>query len=274
MTFSWLLQIPRMRGWWDRGGAAAGACVLFLSGVRNRLAMPQKAYIVLYRWDYNDLTRMGKATRCFVGTGGDHIGIRFEGCTPSEIGAHSQRAVGHISALGSRDVHFEYISATRIAFHATSHAAFFTASCEAHAFELAVDAARLHALCVRVAGNNLPNAPLLRLNSAIGGWLPFHTCPAAATPELGPCTCSGLVLRLVAAAASLSDLPLQNDAAALAALGAPSCKAVVTAFTPEEALDAISKCKLCARRAAKTFPFPPSRSALVTPRAPLTLLRA
>jgi hypothetical protein len=189
------------------------------------------------------MTKVGKVTSCFLDGGDAHVGILIPCCTPAEVRAHSDPAVSHETARQSRHVTFDYMMDKRPYFQGADNRAYWTPESQTDCFPiLGVDAAEVHALCVRVSLAGPYNAIPLRFNALLGGWCPCHTW-CSTTPEVGPSTCVALTMRVVAAARSGSDAPLVDDEAAFRALDIPAGECcgpqVLTAYTPEAAVAAM-----------------------------------
>ena len=201
--------------------------------------MDRAAYVVAARWPFDELTLVGRLTRPFVGSGWDHIGLRIDNCAPFEVEAHSHPSVSLPNARGERNVCFDFVSSNSAVFHCPKRGDFFTARCETRTFRVLASASEVHRLCLLAARQRPKNGFWLRLNAALGGWLPFHTCPPRASPALGPSTCAALTLRIVVAASTGDSAAMVDDAAALRGAGSPPCRFVTTSMTPGEALEAL-----------------------------------
>ena len=200
--------------------------------------MPARAYLTSVRWPYAQLSRIGKLSAFFLGSGAHHVGVLFVDCTPAEVAAHSTPGVSEEGARHEATVSFDYQLDQLPRFQSPRNPHYFTAQTRVRLHELRVDPAALHAACVRLATLRPRNRHLYRLAALGPTWLPSFCRLGGGL--VAPSTCVALCLRAIATALDGNEDNFESDARTLAALGAPRGACAprhLNALKPERAIE-------------------------------------
>lgn len=194
-------------------------------------------------WPYHQLTRAGRVTWFCTGGTEAHIGLFIPACTEEEVRQHSATDVSEVSARDKRDVCFDFLR-TKVPMFQYIDGSFYNTSTVSLYKINNVDAADLHAVCLKVARAKPRNDFMYRLNALFWCW-PLQ-CSGSNTEEVGPSHCAALTMRIIASARSNSCLPLTSDDATFAELrlprfsaSAPSAPQFLTGHSPRSAIEAM-----------------------------------
>ena len=114
--------------------------------------MTRRAFVIVADWPYNQLTDAGRITWCCTGGTENHLGIFIPCCTAEEIAAHSDPAVSRPDGRGKKNVAFDYMMDKRPRFQSYDQRPYYTEEANVWLYPiLGVDAADVHALCLRIA---------------------------------------------------------------------------------------------------------------------------
>ena len=218
----------------------------------------RQAYIICAQWPVGELSRLGQLSWYLIGGGDGHVGLFFPYCSAEERRAHTGDAVVARHDVNEMVDHvcFDYLYNQKPRFHTLMNTeywgtrGFYTlhpVNPQLVSFEA------LHRTCLRVARLQPVNQWWYRWPALVGGVV---CCPGTEVDEgVAPCSCGGLVLRIVAAAMTESDAPLRDDGAALRALGidrwslhAPFSPYSLTGYTPRMALEALVAARVRGKR--------------------------
>lgn len=210
--------------------------------------MSRRAFVVVARWPFGQLTSVGKLTHCFTGGTESHIGILIPCCTPEEIKLHSDGALADPTAFDQEHVTFDFMIEGYPKFQSITNPYYWTKDAQIWCYPiLGVDAADIHAACMEAARIRPYNHPLYRINGMCGGCWPCHSW-CSNTPDMGQSTCVALTMRIIARAKAKSKQPFVSDRATLTVLGIPSCglsnpcgAGALTGFRPRGALEAMQR---------------------------------
>lgn len=216
--------------------------------------MSRRAFIVVGKWPYYQLTTIGQVTFCCTGGTEGHIGIFIPCCTPEEIEAHSRLKVSEPSARGAKHVTFDYMLDKYPRFQSSTNPMYWTDEADIYCYPiLDVDAAEVHKACMEAAEIRPFNNGCYRINGLCGGCWPCHTWPSN-TPLMGQSTCVALTMRIIARAKSRSVKSFTSDAETLRVLGIPTCgcsnpcgAGALTGFRPRGALEAMQRAAVVGR---------------------------
>jgi len=209
--------------------------------------MVRRAFVVVADWPYRQLSDAGKLTWCCSGGSENHVGIFIPCCTPEEIEAHSAPDVSDPTGRGQQHVTFDFMMDKYPRFQSPDNPNYYTKEANTWLYPiLDVDAADVHALCLRVARLRPYNHFLYRCNYLFFCW-PTQ-CWCSNVDELGPMTCVAMTMRIIAAAKSGTAEPLTSDAATFRTLRMarlschdPCAPLVLTAYTPRAGLEAMQQ---------------------------------
>ena len=216
--------------------------------------MSRRAFVVIAKWPFNQLTRIGKVTDCFTGGTENHIGILIPCSSSEEIQLHTDGAISNTSAFNQEHVTFDYMIDGYPRFQSTTDPNYWTKEAQVWCYPiLGVDAADVHAACVEAAKIRPYNHGCYRINGMCGGCWPCHTWPSN-TPEMAQSTCVAMTMRIIARAKAKSKQPFVSDRATLTVLGIPSCGpsnpcggGALTGFRPRGALEAMQRSGILGR---------------------------
>lgn len=212
--------------------------------------MPKpRAYVICARWPVEDLTRIGQLSWLLSGGSDGHVGLFY----PFWNTYRDAEPWWHDHALAREDVvqttdHlcFDILYNLKPRFHTLNNReywgenGFFTL----HPIEVA-SAAQVLAVSKRVAKIAPVNVWYNRWPALFGGVIPMNRTkyPPGC---VGPSSCGGLTMRILAAAITGSDAPLCDDGAAFRALHvdrqsfyAPFSPYSLTGLTPRMAIEAL-----------------------------------
>ena len=215
--------------------------------------MTRRAFIVVAKWPYRQLSDAGRITWCCTGGTENHIGIFIPCCSADEIRAHSEPLLSHPTARGSANVVFDYMMDLKPRFQSPDNDQYYTKSCNVWLYPiLDVDAAQVHAACLEVARWAPTNRFCYRWNGVCWCW-PFN-CWWSSSEYIGPTTCVSMSLRIIARARAGSKEPYISDRAAFNALKtqrfgcanlcAPS---MLSGHSPRSALEALQQSEIVGR---------------------------
>ena len=183
--------------------------------------MSRRAFVVIGKWPFSQLTTVGQLTSCCSGSTENHIGVFIPCCTPDEIAAHSKVGVSEPSARGAQHVTFDFMIDKFPRFQSSTNPRYWTEEAEIYCYPiLDVDAAEIHKACLEAAQIRPYNNDCYRVNGLCGGCWPCHCWPSN-TPLMAPSTCVALTLRIIARARAQSVDPFTSDAETLRVLGIP-----------------------------------------------------
>ena len=219
-----------------------------LEGAR-RARMPPKAYVICAKWPVEDLTRIGQLSWYLTGGSDGHVGLFF----PFWSTYKSDEPWWHDRALARQDVvqstdHlcFDFLYNLKPRFHTLKNVEYWGENgyYTLHPIEVA-SAAEVLAVSKRVAALAPVNQWYYRWPALFGGVIPMHRTNFA-PGCVGPSSCGGLTMRILAAAITGSDAPLCDDGAAFRALHvdrqsfhSPFSPYSLTGLTPRMAIEAL-----------------------------------
>ena len=223
-------------------------------------------YLLAAKWDWTRLSCPGKLSRVY--TCGDealHLGLLFTCCSREQIDAHSAPDVSNPDARGMATVTFDFDHKNLAKFNSLQSQGMWPEGSHVRAYKLGAgfDGNRVHEAALEAARLGAYNHVLYRCGAVCGGGgcccscccEPCRRCPDSVA--LGPSTCVGLSMRILARVVLDADVWMDDDAV-FRALGiprgsaqAPFCRPYwLTAFTPGQALAALQESGVVARRAS------------------------
>jgi hypothetical protein len=213
--------------------------------------MARRAFVIVARWPYDQLTCAGRITWWCTGGTEAHLGLFIPCCTPEEVVLHSAPFVAHPTARDQEHVAFDYMSDKYPRFQSQNNPRYYTSEADVWLYPILVaDAADIHAACLEAANAKPYNNFWYRFFNGICWCWPAHCC-ASNTPVIAPSTCVALSMRIIARAKADSFKPYVSDAATFEELGmdrwscaTPCVPRMLTGHSPRSGLEALQEARV------------------------------